>query len=159
KGVAYLKDGKNNEAVIELRNALQIDPKFAPALHALGRAYKAKGWHFDAARELQRVVEIEPDLAAARIDLGQTSLVLEAWDEAIKQGEAPPPKAPDAPSALYLIGAAKVGKGQTTEGLELLTRAARLAPTAPEIQAALGNALARVGRLGDAERGCGGGVG
>src|SRR5262245_19527633 len=79
KGIAYQKDGKYNEEIIELRNALQIDPKFGPALLALGRAYRAKGWNADAARELQRAVEIQPDLAAARVDLGQTSLVLETW--------------------------------------------------------------------------------
>src|SRR5262245_1246431 len=73
----YLKEGKPNEAVIELRNALQIDSEFVPALVALGRAYAAKGWHADAARELLRAAKLAPNdtsiaLMAARelLDVG-----------------------------------------------------------------------------------------
>src|SRR5215470_878290 len=45
RGVAYLEQGRANEAIIELKNALQLDAAFAPALHALGRAYAAKFWY------------------------------------------------------------------------------------------------------------------
>ena len=67
-------------------------------------------------------------------------------------GDAIRAKEPENASALHLIGAAEVGKGRTTEGLAILTRAASLAPSAPEIQTALGNALARANRPEDAER-------
>jgi tetratricopeptide (TPR) repeat protein len=39
-GEAYCGKGQYNEAIIEFRNALQVDPDFVPALHALGRAYE-----------------------------------------------------------------------------------------------------------------------
>src|SRR4029453_3565187 len=52
RGEQYLKDGKVNEAIIELRNAVQVHKNFVPALHALGRAYLAKSWFADAVREL-----------------------------------------------------------------------------------------------------------
>ena len=58
---AYLKEGKASEAVIELRNALQIDKDYVPALHALGRAYAAKAWYGDAIRELRRATQLSPD--------------------------------------------------------------------------------------------------
>src|SRR2546425_6997259 len=51
RGEAYVKGGKFNEAVIEFQNALQVDPGFVPALHALGRAYEAKAWFIDASRD------------------------------------------------------------------------------------------------------------
>ena len=44
RGGKYLKEDKLNEAIIEFRNALQIDPDLAPALHALGRTYADKSW-------------------------------------------------------------------------------------------------------------------
>src|SRR5213594_2823828 len=75
RGIAYHADGKYNEAIIQLKNALQIDPKFAPALHAIGRAYRAKSWDVDAMRELRRTVELEPDNLEARADLAQDYLV------------------------------------------------------------------------------------
>ena len=71
RGLAYQKEAKYNEAILQLKNALQIDPKFAPALHAIGRAYRAKSWSVDAMRELQRAVELEPDNLEARADLAQ----------------------------------------------------------------------------------------
>ena len=78
RGTAYHADGKYNEAIIQLKNALQIDPKFGPALHALGRAYRAKSWGADALRELQRAVEIQPGNLEAHADLAQAYLDLEA---------------------------------------------------------------------------------
>src|SRR3990170_1951401 len=62
RGFQYLEAGKYNEAVIELKNALQIDPALVPALHALGRAYRQKSWHGDAIRELGRAVDLAPQL-------------------------------------------------------------------------------------------------
>src|SRR5437016_269455 len=85
KGAKYYTDGKYNEAVVELKNALQIDPKFVPALIVLGRAYRAKSWNADAARELGRAVELDPSSTEARVDLGQAFLNLESWNDAEAQ--------------------------------------------------------------------------
>jgi len=59
RGIKYHAEGKYNEAILQLKNALQIDPKFGPALHAIGRVYRAKSWSLDALRELQRAVEVQ----------------------------------------------------------------------------------------------------
>ena len=74
KGEAYLKDGKVNEAVIELQNALQIDRDYVPALHALGRAYAAKAWYADAGRELKRAHNLAPDSIEIAADLGRAAV-------------------------------------------------------------------------------------
>ena len=42
-GLQYLKDRKYDEAIIEFRNALQIDPRFADAHAAIGEGYQGKG--------------------------------------------------------------------------------------------------------------------
>ena len=57
RGTKYLADNKYNEAIIEFRNALQVDANYTPALHALGRAYRGKSWSMDALRVFQRLVE------------------------------------------------------------------------------------------------------
>jgi len=58
RGEQYLKNGKANEAIIEFRNALQIDQNFLPAVQGLGRAYAAKSWNADAFREFQRAQKL-----------------------------------------------------------------------------------------------------
>ena len=60
-----------NEAIVELRNALQVDPDFVPALHALGRAYATKSWYGDALRELVRAQGVAPDSLPVAADLGR----------------------------------------------------------------------------------------
>src|SRR5205823_10500983 len=88
KAQAYYAKKQYNEAIIEVKNALQIDPKFAPAVHLIGRAYAAKAWHLDAMRELGRAVELQPDNIAARVDLGRSYIKLEGWADALKEADA-----------------------------------------------------------------------
>src|SRR5436190_7496469 len=120
RGVKYLAEGKQNEAIIELKNALQIDPKFVPALEAIGRAYLAKAWYGDALRELQRAVEITPDSVTARVALGQVYLELGAWDQAEATGEQIRGKDPRSAFGPYLVGAARTGGGRARDGLPRL---------------------------------------
>src|SRR5262245_40535074 len=109
RGVEFLSKGKYNEAIIELKNALQIDPKFVPALHTLGRAYMAKSWFADALRELQRGSEAVPGNTELRADLGRVFLELEAWKDAQREGEAIAEREPANAYGQYLIGAALTG--------------------------------------------------
>jgi len=84
-GEKYLKEGKANEAIIEFRNALQIDQNFVPALQGLGRAYAAKSWYGDAFRELQRAQQLSPDSLPLAADLGRAAVRIGAWKEAEAQ--------------------------------------------------------------------------
>ena len=84
---AFLKSGKANEAIIELRNALQVDKDYVPALHALGRAYMAKAWYGDAVRELSRAQKAAPDQLPIAIDLGRASVESGNFPEADKQAD------------------------------------------------------------------------
>ncbi len=151
RGTKYLAGNKYSEAILEFRNALQVDPNFAPALHALGRAYRGKSWSLDARRVFQRLVELTPDDLAARADLAETLLDLEAWDDARVQAEAIRAKKPDSPQAAYLLGAAVLGKGQPQEALQLLTQALVGGAVTPEMHRSHGDALAQLGRLPEAE--------
>src|SRR5207245_11442234 len=134
RGIAYHAEGKYNEAIIQLKNALQIDPKFAPALHAIGRAYRAKSWDVDAMRELKRAVELEPDDVAARADLAQVYLDLEVWSSAIEQADAIHEKAPDSLAELYIRGTALNGQGHPEQGVTLLAKALTLGAPTQELQ-------------------------
>ena len=117
RGVKYHAEGKHNEAILQFKNALQIDPKFVPAALALGRAYRAKSWSSDAVRELRRAVELDPANLPARRELAEIYLDIDAWDSALAQAKAIEERAPDDPGVLYIRGAALQGKGQSKEAL------------------------------------------
>ena len=151
KAAAYASAGKQNEAIVELRNALQLDPAYVPALHALGIAYRAKSAYLDAAHVLQRAVHLQPDRLDIRADLGVVHLALEAWDSALEQAKLIRQRRPDDPYGLYVAGAALVGKGNASEAVDLLRRAAGARPR-PEVHKTLGDALVRLDWLDDAEQ-------
>ena len=70
RGQKYLSEQKVDEAIIEFKSALQVDPKFAEAHNQLGRAYQQKSWAFDARWEFQKAIEVKPDLVEAHVNLG-----------------------------------------------------------------------------------------
>ena len=55
KGMVYVKQDKPKAAVIEFRNAIQIDPKYADARYRLGLLYLESGDIKNAFKQLQRV--------------------------------------------------------------------------------------------------------
>ncbi len=84
RGEKYLAEQKLDEAILEFRNALQVDPKFVEAHAQIGRAYQRKGWAIDARWEFQRAVELKPDHVGAQLDLASASLDLGALQDAEK---------------------------------------------------------------------------
>ncbi|MFY9528938.1 MAG: tetratricopeptide repeat protein [Candidatus Acidiferrales bacterium] len=60
-GVDFFGEGKIEEAIAAYKQALEIDPRFADALHGLAQAFYTKN-DFDAAIEAaQRILSLDPD--------------------------------------------------------------------------------------------------
>jgi tetratricopeptide (TPR) repeat protein len=74
RGEAFLKERRHQEAVIEFRNAVQIDDQFAPAHWGLAQAYEALGRAGEYVEELQRTVKLDPNNLAARHKLANAYL-------------------------------------------------------------------------------------
>jgi tetratricopeptide (TPR) repeat protein len=150
---SYLKDGKANEAIIELRNALQIDKDYVPALRALGRAYASKFWHADAARELVRAQTLAPNDTDITIELARAQAELGLWKDVDEQSQRILAKSPRSAMGIYLRAIARLGQGKPEEALALADEAARgegsLPPDLPPVRA---EALVRLGKLPEAEQ-------
>jgi tetratricopeptide (TPR) repeat protein len=60
-GIDFFGDGKLDDAIAEYNRALELDPKFADALHGLAQAYHAKE-DFDRTIEAaRRILALEPE--------------------------------------------------------------------------------------------------
>jgi tetratricopeptide (TPR) repeat protein len=138
----YESQGKLDEAIIEWRQALAVDPTLVAARHALGRAYATKLWYRDAAAELVAAQEISPQSSAISGDLGRVLIGLGAWQRARAQAERIQQSEPSNPDALSIRGAALLGEGNAEELLA--------SPAASPAQR--GAALIALGRLGESER-------
>ena len=64
---AYFEKGKFEEAAIEFRNAIGVDPAFAAAHYQLGLAYLEMQQWSRANQELARTVELQPANYPARV--------------------------------------------------------------------------------------------
>ena len=151
KAQTYYSQGQYNEAIIELKNALQIDPKFSAAAHLIGRAYAAKAWHLDAVQELRRAVELEPDNLEAHIDLGRAYVAIEAWEDALREALTIASKDPANGSALYFRAAALNARGQRQDALALMEKALAALQSSPELHTLHGGILNGLERFVEAE--------
>ena len=151
RGEKYLKDGKANEAIIEFRNALQIDENFVPAIQGLGRAYAAKSWTSDAVREFQRAQKLTPDSLSLASDLGRVLVQLGAWTDAEAQAALVLAKEPQNREGLYIQATALLGQGKTKEALAVIeTIPAGEMP--PDLGRTTASALFRLGKVSEAEQ-------
>ena len=150
RGAQYLKDGKPNEAIIELKNALQVDPDFVPALHALGQAYAAKSWFGDALRELHRAQRLAPDSIPLMVTIGRTLLDAGAFADAGAQADKILGREPGNAEALAIRAAALLGQGKPTEALAVIENAPVGAiAEADQVRAGV---LLQMGKIDEAER-------
>jgi serine/threonine-protein kinase len=69
-GTALRDQGKLDEAVAELREAIRLQPDFAPAHSNLGTALRAQGKVAEAVAEHREAIRLQPDYAIAHANLG-----------------------------------------------------------------------------------------
>lgn len=80
-GKKYLEKGKYNEALIQFKNALQMDPGYADAHYHLALTYLKLNYLENAYKELERVKELDPENLDARLRLGSFYLALGTRDK------------------------------------------------------------------------------
>jgi len=68
KGNELMKEGDAVHAVLEYRNALQLDPKNASTFFLLGRGYLVQKKYRKAFFSFDKAVKLDPDLDSARIE-------------------------------------------------------------------------------------------
>ena len=82
QGEKYAKTGRYQEAVIEFRNSVEIDPRFAQAHYELGHAYLALKKNEQAYHELNEATALDPANSEAQLDLANLLLNRRQLDQA-----------------------------------------------------------------------------
>jgi tetratricopeptide (TPR) repeat protein len=90
-GIAYLKSGRPEDGIRELRLALARDPEFEPPMHALGIALLDVGRPNEAVPYLEQARTLSPrdsevwaKLVRAQFELGNSSAALKTIDQAVR---------------------------------------------------------------------------
>jgi predicted Zn-dependent protease len=129
RGEQYLAQSNLPAASVELRNALQIEPKSATALYDLGRVVEAQGDFRRAAGLFQAAIDVQPAATKPRVDLGTIYCIAGAPREAIAIISPALARHPNDPDLLTVRAAAERGLKEDGLALTDAEHAVRLAPT------------------------------
>ncbi len=151
-GERYVAEGKHEEAVIEFKNVLQIEPENAAAHEALSLAYLETEKPREAYWEMSETVRLDPQNVEARLRYGTISSAIGEHDLALEQAEAV--LAIDAQNAAALILRAQAREAkEDLEGAEADFKAAVDAdPAGAAYRFLYAGFLERRGRLEEAEK-------
>jgi tetratricopeptide (TPR) repeat protein len=105
-GIALLKKGRSQEALIRFQYALAYDPDFSDALFEMGYYFASEGKYDTASLYFLRVTELEPERPDARYNLSLAYMLNNMEGKAVEQ------------MALYI----KLGGQPTRESIEILGR-------------------------------------
>lgn len=152
RGDGYIAAGDDEEAIIEFKNVLQLDPENAAAHEALSLAYLRVQKPREAYWEMSETVRVAPTNVEARLRYGTLSAAIGDFDLSNEQAEAVLALESNNARGFTLRGQARENR-EDLEGAEADYRAAvTAAPEAAAFRFLLGGFLERNGKRDEAER-------
>jgi tetratricopeptide (TPR) repeat protein len=128
-GVALEEAGRTNDALVQYREALRIDPN-RPAVHNnIANVLSGLGKPEEALAHYGEALRLKPNAPLAHLNLGTTLVELGRHDEGMRHYAKAARLAPDDPRAPYLLGKGLLKRGQTAEAIAQLREALRRHPS------------------------------
>lgn len=150
-GDRYAAQGKLREAVIDYRNAIQVDPGFGEARAKLAAAYEKLGDGSNALNEYVRAADLLPNDIALQLTAGSYLMAARRIDDALVRADAVLKVQPDNVEAHVLRGNALGGLDDLDRALAEMEEALRLDPSRGATYTQLGIVETARGRLAQAE--------
>ena len=147
-----LEKGEIVKARLEVKNALQIDPKFAEAYSLLGAIEQRDGNFKGAFGAFGKAVELKPELLPAQLELGKLLLMSGAADKAMEKAEFVLGQEQANPDALMLRGSVLLVKKDFEAGIKIFEGLLQKGIKKPEIYLMLATARAQTNNLPQAEK-------
>ena len=151
-GRAYADNTLFDEALPELRLAVEADPKSLPARLELAKTLISMRDNDAAEKELRAVLGMNPVQPDAAYYLGALLAQQGSEDEAIRFLEAARAARPDAWGAYYYLGRAWMQKQQSAKAATLLETASKLNPDQAAVWFQLARACQALGETDKARR-------
>lgn len=150
-GNRYLADGKYPHAIIEYRNAIDIDPTFGEARKRLAEAYARTGDAPQALEQYVRAADFIPTDVQLQLTAGAYLLAARKPGDALARADYALKQQPDSIQALLLRGNALAGLSSFDEALKAIEEAIRLDPERGTSFTQLGLVEFARGRTSEAE--------
>ena len=126
RGDAYFEKEEFNKAIIEYKNAIQAEPRFARGHYQLALAYLRTRQMRQAFAELQRTVDLNPENLEAQLKLGEFYLRANKTEEARQKTTLVLEKEPENIDALFLQAAVLIRENKPNEASEVLKKVTAL---------------------------------
>ena len=152
RGKAYVADEKPEEAIIEFKNVLQIDPENAAAHEALSLAYLEVQKPRDAYWEMSETVRLDPENIDARLRYGTISAAIGDHEIAMEQAEAVLRMEPNSSPGFLLRAQSRESNGDLEGAEEDFRAALSNDPEGPAYRFLLSGFLERQRRLEESEQ-------
>jgi tetratricopeptide (TPR) repeat protein len=151
---AYFDKGEYREAIVELKNVVQIAPNDPDAHYRLALSYLKLGTVQDlrqSFKELSATVELNAGNQDAQLKLGQLLLLAKEPAKARAHADIVLTSAPDNKEGVILRGASLLNEGKIQEGIAELKRAIVLDPQNMNLYIDLARAYVHIKDYGSAE--------
>ena len=150
-GIKYFSNHKYQEAIIQFRNAVQIDPKFAAAHYQLARAYLAAGNPAAAFREFNQTAGLDPGNLDAKLNLAKLLIDNRQYQEGQTIAQTVVQADPKNAEAHAILGKKYLLMHDLPNALAELRKAVELDPQRVEGYAAVGSVYLAEGKPDEAE--------
>lgn len=155
RGLAYYDKGQYQEALIELKNVVQIDPKDGDGHYRLALTYLKLGGlpNLQAAfGELNKTVELDQSNQDAQLKLGEMYLLSQQPAKAREQAEVVLASTPQNTQGLILHGQSLISEKEFEKGIAELKKAIELDPKHIPTYLTLAQAYLQMKNAPEAER-------
>lgn len=149
-GETYNSVGRYDEAIIEFKKAIAINPNFADSYKGLGVAYFEKCMFNEAIVEFKKAIAINPHLADSHNNLGMAYYAKGLLDKAIYEYTEAIAIEPDFAEAHYNLALAYGAKGVVDEEISEYKKTLAINPDLAEAHGNLGVAYMDKGMLDEA---------
>src|SRR5688572_6691338 len=150
-GNRYFADGKYAHAIIEYRNAVDLDATFGQARKRLAEAYAQAGDGPNALEQYVRAADLLPNDVQLQLRAGTYLLAARKPDDALARADIALQQQPDNIQAHLLRGNALAGLSSFDDALKAIEEAIRLDPASGTTFTQLGRVELARGRRSEAE--------
>ena len=150
-GIAFANQGRTDEAIAHLREALLIDPTYDKAHNNLGLALAKQGKLEEAIAHYETAMRINPNDPDPHNNLGNAYSDMRMYDRAIAQYNEALRISPENKKTHYNMGNALSCQGKFDDAIDEYNKALRIQPDSTDTMNNLGMVLARIGKFEEAK--------